>query len=355
MRACDVLIIGAGPGGSAAAITAALAGLRVLVLERLRFPRHRPGETLPPGAEPLFRQLGVWEAIERAGFIRHPGQRVAWAGDAKFSRFGGTAEEPWLGFQAWRSVLDAALLQRAVSLGVEVWQPCRAVSPMFAGARVCGVVTDRGEVRARHVVDAAGGGGWLARKLGEPAEQHSPRLLASYGYVETERAADWGIPELQSVAGGWIWMAQVQPRIVAWTRLSLDGRRGDAPRQLAELRDAHPLRLGGTSADVTWRLAPRSAGPGYFLVGDAALVLDPASSHGVLRALMSGIMAGDRLAQICRDRVPEELATAEYSRWIRAWFAHDSKKLAGFYGEIADLPAWLAPNREEPEWAETSA
>jgi flavin-dependent dehydrogenase len=345
VRPADVAIIGAGPAGCAAAISAAQAGLRVVLVERLSFPRHRPGETLPPGVEPLFKQLGVWEEIESAGFIRHPGQRVAWEGELKYSGFGGTTDEPWLGFQAWRPVLDAILLKRAAALGVEVWQPCRAVAPVMRDGRVLGIVTDRGEVRARYVVDATGGGGWLARKLGWAAERRSPRLITSYGYIETEQAAEWFLPELQSTTGGWIWMAQVLPRVVAWTRLSLGGQRGGAPVLLAGLPDARRLAVGGDSADVTWRLASNAAGQGYFLAGDAALVLDPASSHGVLRALMSGMMAAHLCAQVCRDGLAEESAAAAYASWVRAWFEHDAEKLGGFYGKLTSPPEWLVRRR----------
>ena len=341
VRLADLVILGGGPAGCAAAITAAQAGLEVVLVERLNFPRHRPGETLPPGVEPLFRQLGVWEEIKSAGFIRHPGQRVAWAGAAKFSGFGGTAEEPWRGFQAWRPVLDAILLRRAAAVGVEVWQPCAAVSPLMRDRRVLGVVTDRGEVRARYVMDATGGGGWLARKLGWTAERCSPRLIASYGYIETDHAAEWLVPELQATAAGWLWVAQVLPRVVAWTRLSLDGQRGGAPVRLTGLPDARRLAVGGASADVTWRLASNAAGPGYFLAGDAALVVDPASSHGVLRALMSGMKAAHLSTQVCADEVAEESAAVFYTTWIRAWFEHDTEKLRDFYGQMATPPERL--------------
>src|SRR3712207_7880194 len=52
--------------GAAAAITAAQGGLEVAVVEAVRFPRPAPGETLHPGVEPLFRQLGVWSAVDRS-------------------------------------------------------------------------------------------------------------------------------------------------------------------------------------------------------------------------------------------------------------------------------------------------
>ncbi|MBA4535538.1 hypothetical protein H1196_23700 [Brevibacillus halotolerans] len=52
-------------------------------------------------------------------------------------------------------------------------------------------------------------------------------------------------------------------------------------------------------ADMTWRVITQLGGPGgYFLIGDAATVLDPASSHGVLKAVMSGMMAGNLIAQM---------------------------------------------------------
>ena len=341
VRAADVVVIGGGPAGCAAAITAAQKGLDVVLVERLVFPRDRPGETLPPGVEPLFRQLGVWEEVESAGFIRHPGQWVAWAGESKFAGFGGPEAEPWRGFQAWRAVLDALLLRRVIAVGVKVWQPCAGVSPVMEDGRVVGVVTDRGEVRARYVIDATGGGGWLVRKLGLLVERRSPRLLANYGYVETERAAEWFVPRLRSTAAGWMWMAQVRPETVAWTQLSFSGRRGGVPAGLAELADARRVAVGGASADVTWRLAGEAAGPGWFLAGDAALVLDPASSHGVLRALMSGMMAAHLSAQVCRDGMDEKAAEAWYSGWVRAWFEHDAEQLGNFYRQLAVPPAWL--------------
>jgi flavin-dependent dehydrogenase len=334
----DLAILGGGPAGCAAAISAAQAGLRVVLVERLRFPRHHPGETLPPGVEPLFKQLGVWDEIQSAGFIRHPGQRVAWPEELMISVFGGTKEEPWLGFQAWRPVLDAILLRRASAVGVKTWQPCAAVSPVRREGRVLGVVTDRGEIQSRYLVDATGGGGWMARKLGWAVERRSPRLLASFGYIATEQASEWFWPELRGNSGGWTWMAQVLPTVVAWTQLSLDGHRGEAPIRLTGLPDARCLAVGGTSADLTWRLTNNTAGPGYFLAGDAAMVLDPASSHGVLRALMSGMMAGHLCAQICHHGLAEKLAASAYIDWLRAWFEHDAEKLTGFYRELA-IPA----------------
>src|SRR4051812_25973082 len=84
----DVVIIGGGPGGSAAAIQCARAGLSVILLERETFPRAHPGETLHPGIEPLLRRLGVLEEVQSAGFLRQKGNRVKWGGAMRFESFG---------------------------------------------------------------------------------------------------------------------------------------------------------------------------------------------------------------------------------------------------------------------------
>ena len=89
----DVAIVGGGPAGAAAALWCARQGLRVVLLERERFPRHRPGETLHPGVEPLFAQLGVAEAVLGAGFTRHLGTWVSWSGPRRFEPFGADMNE----------------------------------------------------------------------------------------------------------------------------------------------------------------------------------------------------------------------------------------------------------------------
>jgi flavin-dependent dehydrogenase len=338
----DVVIIGAGPAGCAAGISAAQAGLNAVIIERLSFPRHRPGETLPPGVEPLFRQLGVWEEIERADFVRHCGHRVAWRGASEFSAFGNTDGTPWLGFQAWRPRLDAILLRRAATLGVKILQPCRARAAMVAGDRITGVVTDRGEIRSRYLIDASGGRGWLARNQKWHTDCRSPQLIASYGYVRTRHAAEWHRPELRSTDEGWLWEAQIAPHVVAWTRLSFCGPRFDVPRNLTSLSDSRRLSIGASSADVTWRLTNRAAGPGWFLAGDAALTLDPASSHGVLRGLMTGIMASHLIGRVTREALSPDGAAETYQSWIRNWFDHDVANLQTFYRRLPSPPEWLA-------------
>src|SRR5260370_26569978 len=99
---CEVLVLGGGPAGSAAAITAAALGLPVTLIERDGFPRHAPGESLHPGVQPLLRQLGIEREILDAGFILFPGHVVRWGDAERLLPFGVDAEVAWLGIQAGR-------------------------------------------------------------------------------------------------------------------------------------------------------------------------------------------------------------------------------------------------------------
>lgn len=91
-------------------------------------------------------------------------------------------------------------------------------------------------------------------------------------------------------------------------------------------------------ADVTWRMVTRPAGPGYYLAGDAAAVLDPASSHGVLRAIMSGMMAGYLISQTFKGACSEQRATLEYHRWLADWFNTDVHRVRQMYGSPPHPP-----------------
>jgi flavin-dependent dehydrogenase len=83
-------------------------------------------------------------------------------------------------------------------------------------------------------------------------------------------------------------------------------------------------------ADVSWRHVLQQAGPGYFLAGDAGAVLDPASSNGVIRALMTGIGAVRHLLKIAGDG-SEKREIAEYSRWTLDWHKRDQERLSQLY------------------------
>lgn len=336
----DVIVMGAGPAGCAAAILCAQEGLRVALLERELFPRDRPGETLHPGIEPLLLQLGLGDALGAAGFLRHRGIWVQWESELRFQPFGADESGQWSGFQAWRATLDALLLERTQHAGVDVRQPCLATTPMLDGTRVFGVRTSSEALTARFVIDATGGGHWLARKLALTIRRYSPRLMVRFGYVSGDCPVRDDAPALVAQSDGWMWTARVRPQFYNWTRLSWRTVRQPDTTPPEEFRGLVPQ--GRTrAADVTWRMVTEPAGAGYFLVGDAAALLDPAASHGVLKGIMSGMMAAHLCTRIIKDGAMERQAYREYRRWLSDWFESDVARLRELYARLPQC-YWLA-------------
>ncbi|MBO0351103.1 FAD-dependent monooxygenase [Phormidium pseudopriestleyi FRX01] len=336
----DVAIAGSGPGGTAAAIALAQQGFRVAIAEAEPFPRPHPGETLHPGIEPLLQQLGVGSRLLAAGFLRHTGNWIQWESSPRFEPFGSDETGPWQGFQAWRADFDTMLRDRAIELRVEVRQPCRALHPIVSQNRVTGIATNQGEIKAKFAVDATGSRQWLAKPLKLAINPFSPPLIAHYGYVEGDCPIRDDAPAIVANDSGWIWTAKVRPQLYQWTRLDFGNQRIEKNWQPAEFQTLKPWGKPAV-ADVTWRQVSPPAGPGYFLVGDAATVLDPASSHGVLKAVMSGMMTAHLITQLLQGKAFESQVIAGYSQWMETWFQKDIQTLKNLYALLPNAPDWV--------------
>lgn len=349
----DVLIVGAGPAGCAAAIRAASRGLRVAMVEQAAYPRDLPGEALHPQVDDLFAELGVSEAIAAAGFIRCPGWIREREGERSFVAFDGPGGLRF-GYQAWRAELDSILLARARSAGVTVAQPAKIHRPLVEGEEIAGVEVNGESWMCRHSVDASGASGWLARVLRLPGIEFSPKLVARYAYFRGDRAIGV-IPEFREHACGWTWLARVKNKCCQCVQLSLDTRTKSDALPLPDCVPGH-TRFRGVrfrGAKVTWRLTPECAGAGYFLCGDAAGVLDPAASSGVARALASGLKAADLILEIEKNKINRETAAAMYRRWYAELFVEQARELASRYADLDAPPAWIGTL--EDRWSALSS
>jgi flavin-dependent dehydrogenase len=326
LERCDVAILGAGPAGTAAAITLATAGADVVLCEGAAFPRFRPGETLHPGIQPIFERLGVGELVAKSPFSRFAGIQIEKGRKRERAPFGGEKSAPWLGFHAPRESLDQILLAGALRCGARLRQPCRAREIISERGAIRGVITDGGAIRAQWVIDAAGSSHWLARRLRVPVQRIGPRRFARYGYVRGRFVpSKW--PRFILGQSGWSWRAAIARDQLAWVDLHEGGLPPNlgAPGDLAAFA---PGRIVSRTADVSWRICGAVAGAGWALAGDAAAVLDPSSGHGVLRALMSGMMIAHLLVN-----APGQVASRSYEKWFFEWFNHDLNRLAGILGQ----------------------
>lgn len=324
----DVLIVGGGPAGTAAAITCARNGLEVIVMEAVSFPRDHPGETVHPGIEVLWEQLGVLNSIKCAAFPRHDGHYLDCGRAITFVPYGADQRGTWLGFHAWRAELDQILMNGAKQCGVEWWQNCRAREPIIIkGHRITGAHSDRGTIHSRFLLDASGSSRWLARQIGLAISRHSEKLIVKYGYSSGTPTGS-NRPIFMMRPSGWAWIAEIRPGFFAWAKLTpVVLGRDDIfflPNQNTPLG---PER----GADGSWKIVCESAGPGYFVLGDSAVTLDPACSHGVLRATASGIMAAHHVVGIVRGKITEAQGAMYYREWMNQWFQRDGKLLSRQY------------------------
>lgn len=335
------MVVGGRPAGSAAAIVARSYGLSVALFERNASPALRPGEAAHPGIEPLLKRLGVTDAVQKAGFLRFDGHWVSWGGEPlRFMPFGRDEQGVWKGFQLWRPDFDAILLEGATRAGATIVRPCGELRPIIEGNRVAGIETPAGGWRCAFVIDATGPRRWLARALNLRIERCGPSRAAWFNYAEGECPfLDQRSPMIASDACGWTWIARVRPRVYQWVRVPLKEPRppkGWCPGEFDGLRPMGPRRGG----DVTPAIINPTAGPGYFLAGDAASILDPLSSHGLLKALMSGMKAAHHSAAALRYGVSPHAAANAYHLWLAEWFRHDHSNLCDLYRVIgaATLP-----------------
>src|SRR3954447_8280941 len=159
----DVIVVGAGPGGSAAAYHMARHGLRVLLLEKTEFPREKVcGDGLTPRASRQLVRMGI-DTSEKAGWIRNKGLRVIGGGVRLELDWPELASYPNYGLVRTRLDFDDRLAKRAVEGGALLRTRTTVTGPILdADGRVAGVTAEAGpgkepvEFRAPLVVAADG-------------------------------------------------------------------------------------------------------------------------------------------------------------------------------------------------------
>ena len=268
-------------------------------------------------------QLGVWTRVSTAGFHRHRGIWNEIDGLRSFAPYGRDDTGPWLGVQADRKKLHTLLQEAVTEAGAEIRRPVSPSDVLEEGLRISGVITSESLIRARWVFDATGHRAWLAHRLALLEERHSPPLRIRFGWVAASAPGLCGQPLFRQCADGWDWQAPLGNARLAWVTLRVEPSPGES---------AHRARRGTV---YSWRLHRRSAGPGYFVLGDAAALLDPAASNGVLRAMMSGILAAHLVRAVVDGRTDEHAASRTYVDWIEGMFRHS-------VGELRRRGSWHA-------------
>ena len=339
----DIAIVGAGPGGSAAAITLARAGLRVALIDRQAFPRTKPcGDLIGCGGVALARALGV-EADTLAPYTSLRGAVVVAPGTRPLvlrARDGSKDDARVIP----RHVFDTALVRVAERAGATLIRlPVRDL--IYERGAVVGVRGgDAGSavtIRARAVIGADGYGSRIARAVRGEETMRAGQIgvaLRAYASGFTTLPPTWADCLIfaydAATAPGYGWLMPL-PDGGANVGIGTLAAEAAAP-QAAHLRNLFdrfltgtPWLAGATIADDpaprAWplALAPRRGplvGNGVLLVGEAAALVGPMTGAGIYPALQSGVWAAETLIAAVRAGDVSRRALLPYERRVRRRF-----------------------------------
>lgn len=350
-RRHDCIVIGAGPAGSAAAMEMARAGLDVLVLDRGEFPRFRIGESFLPRTKRALRRLGVLNRCLELPHAPKVGVEIS-LGDARhgpqyfyFRDVFGDGDKD--AFNMARIHLDRMMMEAAREAGAEVRTSCgiREITRLDDGD--VALVTEHGDAHGRWLIDASGQATTLGRSLGQRRFHSFLRNVAYFEHFEgVVRPSGPGHNcfALTIADEGWFWMIPLDATrtsigFVARESLhrTLDVPPEDRLRWAIERTPMLRERMANAAgpernrviSDFTYRCDP-FAGPGHFLIGDAAAFLDPVWSTGLTLGLLGAEQAAAGVIRISRG-APPTIERSRHNAWMRRVTNRAFRLVEGFY------------------------
>jgi geranylgeranyl reductase family protein len=330
--AYDLIVAGAGPAGSACAITAARAGFRVLLLEKDCFPRQKVcGEFVSPESLALLngllgnRKLNFHTPVDAA--------RIFVDGKCLNLPVAPAAQS------IPRFELDSQLFASALQAGAAVREDT-TIHEVRRQDQGFVVDTSAGTFTAEAVVNATGR--WSKLTQFEAGRKEKWLGLKAHFSESTPPSS----VDLYFFSGGYCGVTPVDDGTVnacamvrADVARSLEEVFTKQPELLCRSRAWQPLFPAVTTSPLYFR-EPETESHGMLLVGDSAGFIDPFAGDGISLALQSGTLAAETLARFLRGKCALEDAQAQYREAYKKRFAPAFRNAARLRSAFA-APKWV--------------
>lgn len=364
VETADVIVVGAGPGGAAAAAYLSGHGLDVLLLEKSAFPRDKIcGDGLTPRAVRELIYLGV-PIDEEDGWQRTKGLRILGGGMRLELDWPGNETFPPFGLVRTRHDLDELLARHAVARGARLLERMNVQAPILdERGHICGVTAkvmgedgratgQTREFRSQVVVAADGNSSRLSLAMDRPKRDDRPMGVAVRAYYETPRHDDdyleswlelWargdeGERDVLMPGYGWIFPVGDGTANVGLGILDTADAFGTFDYRDVMRRWIATMPEGWTINEDTQQGPIRGAAlpmcfnrqplydRGLLLVGDAGGMVNPFNGEGIAEAMESGRHAAEVIASALARATPGEREAV-----LRSYTTAMKDSLGGYY------------------------
>lgn len=344
----DVIIIGGGPAGTAAAITLSNHGLRTAIIERSTYQSIRIGETLPPAIRSLLVILGVWDRfladdhIESSAINSAWGTNVLYENEHIYNPYG-------CGWHVNRSRFDYMLAMGAKNAGAVLFTNTHINNLSRLQFHGWGIAFSQPNCRyflqAPFLIDATGRTSSLS--LGFQRYYHVLDHLIGIVYVFDKITGSYTL--IESVSNGW-WYSAALPNgrliVIHMTDADLFAASRcssfDYWHQNIAKTEHTSIRVGSQTVINKPKIVSASTiirrpvcGIDWLSAGDACTAFDPLSGQGIYNALKGGVFAAESVIASFDN---SSKSSINYTRWIESQFSNYLKLRYVFYNREQRWP-----------------